>query len=491
MNRKIKTSFSVIIVFLSMIHMGYAQEVSQYSLFDLIQLSRTNSIAWLEAETRKENYYWQYKSFRSNYNPQMNLTGDVLNYRREFSPITQEDGNIEYRPIENNSSNIGLQMNQLISGSGTRIFAQSTIARFDNLVDETKQYSGFPFSVGFSQPIFQFNEMKWAKKIEPVRYEERQKDYFIELEQISIDVTAKFFRLMLAQINLKMAQTNQANNDTIYQIAKGRYALGKIGENDLLQLEANVINSELAVTQSSLDVENNKLDLKTYIGLDLNKDIELILPAQVIQIEIDETVALMEANKNRPDAVGFKRRMLEADRQIAKAKGDNGINFDLNASYGVSNRGASASEVYQDVQDQQSVYLTMNIPIVDWGRQKARIKTAQANQKLTQYQIQQERQSLEQEVLRTVRNFKILIKRTEVTKRSDDIEQRKYDISKQHFLIGKTDITKLNIALKDKDSAKRTYIDSLQKYWLSYFTLRQQTLYDFEKNNLLVRDIKI
>ena len=88
-----------------------------------------------------------------------------------------------------------------------------------------------------------------------------------------------------------------------------------------------------------------------------------------------------------------------------------------------------------------------------------------------------------------MKNFKLLREQLKVRKKSDDIEERKYNISKELFLIGKIDITTLNIALKDKDTAKRNYFGSLKDFWTGYFEIRRLTLYDFERNSLLLKDI--
>jgi hypothetical protein len=52
-------------------------------------------------------------------------------------------------------------------------------------------------------------------------------------------------------------------------------------------------------------------------------------------------------------------------------------------------------------------------------------------------------------------------------------------------LIGKIDITNLNIALTEKDNAKRSYLEALRTYWSSYFNLRRLTLFDFATGTLL------
>jgi outer membrane protein TolC len=56
-----------------------------------------------------------------------------------------------------------------------------------------------------------------------------------------------------------------------------------------------------------------------------------------------------------------------------------------------------------------------------------------------------------------------------------------FDVTMRRFKIGKLDITKLNLARNDVETARRAYISSLRKYWTNYYTIRQLTLYDFDK----------
>lgn len=479
--------YSLIFVLLS--GATFAQQ-DEYTLFEIVQISRSQSPAWLRAETRKENNYWQYKTYLSDYSPQLALTGTLPNYQQNFNPITQPDGSIEYRKVSQNNVNLGLGLTQSIGKTGGTIFASSTINRFDDFENNFSQYQGQPVTIGLVQPILQFNQLAWNRKINPLEYEESQKAYFEELEQISLNATQFYFNLMLAQISMQIAATNVANNDTIYKIAQGRYQLGKIAENELLQLELNLVNSQLAVSQAEVDLQNAALRLKSYVGIPSDAQIVLRLPDALPEFEVDENVALKEALKNKPDPVSFTRRVLEAEQELARAKGTTGVQFDLFAQYGVSQSGTDIGNVYQDPISSQLIRLEMDVPIIDWGRARSRKKTATANLKLTEYQTEQDRLNFEQEVLTDVRNFVMLRKQVEARKKSDEIAQEAYNIAYQLYLIGKISITDLNQSLASKDNAKQNYIQSLRDFWTAYFQLRFQTLYDFQTNSLLVKDIE-
>ncbi len=457
-----------------------------YSLEEIISMARNRSIWALQAEVRRENRYWQYRVYRSNYNPQLSLNGTFPAYQRQFDPVRQPDGNYDYKEVNFNNSDLNLFLSQSISATGTEFFVNSSLRRFDNFSLEDKLYSGEPVSFGLRQPLFSFNELRWDKKIEPLRYEESKREYIESLENISIIATSRFFDLMLAQINLQIANLNLANNDTIYKIGEGRYNLGKIAENELLDLELNVMTSRQQVAQAQLDLETSSLRLRTFVGLAASEGITLLLPEEIPEFEVDENRAIEMARNNRADALGFNRRILEAERDVAQARGNTGLNADLFASFGISGRSdESLPDLYTNTVDQQSLRIGFEIPIVDWGRQKSRVKTAEANRTLEEYTVQLDEMNFSEEIFTLVKQFKMLRDQVVISERADFIADKRYNIAKNRYLIGKISITDLNLALRDKDDAKRAYVSSLREFWTAYYNLRYLTLYDFQNKILL------
>ena len=450
------------------------------TLEDVIRLANEQSTAALRAATNRERSYWEYRVHRSNYNPQLVLSGTLPQFNRSFSSIPQEDGSYRVNKINRDLSNIGLGIQQSIGLTGGQLRLGSDIERTQNFINDQIEFGVNPATIELRQPLFSFNSYQWDKKIEPLRYEESKRSYTEAMENISIQATNLFFDLMLAQVDMDIAQINLANNDTIYKIAEGRYNLGNIAENELLQLELNLMNSRQSVAQAELDLENSRLRLRSYIGFRENQDIQLILPESIPEFVVDEQVALGEAHKNRANAIAFQRRNLEARRDLARAKGETGFEANLIASVGVSSRANSFSELYSGQKDPLTrVSIGFSIPVLDWGRSKSWVKTSEANQKLTEYAVSQDEVTFEEEVLTQVRSFNMMRNRIEISAKASEIGQRSYDISKSRFLIGKISITDLNDALEKKDDARRRYIQSLREFWQAYYNLRMLTLYDF------------
>lgn len=451
------------------------------TLENIIAQAKNNSISSKQAETRKENRFWQYKTFQAGFKPQLSLNGILPGFNRSFSPVTQPDGTIAFQPVSINNSSLNLSLSQNIAATGGSIFVDTRLARFDDFDRNAKSYNATPILIGFSQPLFAFNPAKWNRQIEPIRFEESQKQYKEELERVSVRASELFFDLLLAQISLDLAELNKSNNDTIYRIATGRYQLGKIAENDLLQLELNLIRSEQEVIQAKLDLETSTLNLRNFIGAEGTDIIELVEPKEVPDFVVDPQLALEQAKKNRQQYLAFQRQKLEAERDVAQAKGDR-FNVNLFGSFGLTQSSNDLSTLYQNPDDQQSVRVTFQVPVMDWGRQKAKMKTALANQELVKSTIEQAETTFEQEIYVKAKQLPILRARLLAAIKADDVGLRRYTIAQKRYLVSKISITDLNIALQEKDNAKRAYLQSMRSFWRAYYEMRMLTMYDFVKN---------
>lgn len=486
MNKFSKTSFyffSIVFFFSSSI--SAAQEV--FTLEDIIQRAKSQSPASKQAETRKENRFWAYRSFKTDYNPQLRLEGSLPVYYKSVNQIIQPDGTYRYRPVEQTNNDVTLGLVQPISVTGGIISANSGLGFFKDYNDETtsaEQWSGSVFNVAIRQPIFAFNRYRWDKKIEPLLYEESKRDYVEEMEFVSSTAVQRFFNVLEEQINHQIASFNLANNDTIYKIEQGRYNIGTTSLDKLLQVELQLLTSRQQVAQANLQLETARLQLRSYIGLRAGEQFQLVLPEEIPKFMVDVNDALEYARKNRADFIGFERRRLQAEQGVAQARG-NRFQVNATAAYGLNNNGLVLNDVYQNPTEQQQFNLSFSIPVLDWGRNKSRMQTAIANKKLTDFQIAQEEIDFEQEIMTQVRQFEMLRLQMEITKKSDEVAAERYNVSQNRYLIGKIDITNLNIALKEKDDAKRSYIQALRNFWIAYYNLRRFTLYDFSANRLL------
>lgn len=460
---------------------GQSNDTMRLTLQQVVEMAKAKSIDSRQATTLKATKYWEWRTYRSNYQPQLSLYGNLPGYSKTFREVLQPNGTIEFQPVKYNNSSLNLSFSQSIAQTGGTVFGTNQLQRFDDFDRQTILYNGVPYAIGYSQPLWRYNSFKWDQKIEPLKYEESKRSYIESLEKISIKAGSYFFDLLLAQVNLQIAGTNAANTQNILRIANEKFDMGKVSKNEILQLQLEQLKTQKAVGIAKRDMEIATLNLRSYIGVQSTDRISLSLPPAGIDMSVDTARVIAEAFENRSDAIGFMRRMAEAKRDVAKAKGDNGLNATLTARLGFSKSARSIEKVYELPLNQQAIQLEFDIPILDWGRSKSRTKTAEANKQFTEYAVEQDKQSFTQEIYTQVTLFEMMKDQLILTAKADSIASEKYQIAKERYVLGNLSITDLSIAFQENDQAKRDYIFALRDFWGAYYQLRYLSLYDFEK----------
>src|SRR5690554_3804744 len=333
------------------------------TLGEVLDLAENQSSASKQAQTRRKNRYWEYRLHRSNYNPQMVLSGNIPGYNRDYLSNRLDDGTILYQGREQLNSGLNLGLQQPIPWTGGNVSINSNLHYFSDLNRDLTRYNSTLFNIELQQPLFGFNQLKWDKRTEPLRYEESRRSYVEEMEFISRQAVNYFFDYLDAQINFRIANFNLQNNDTIYKIEMGRFNIGTTSEDKLLQVELQLLRSQQDVTQARLDLRNAGQTIRAYLGIDVDS-LDLVLPDDIPEFSIPIEEALTYAKMNRADYLAFERRRIEADRQIANARAQR-FQANIVASYGLNTASEDFSEAYSQSNDQQRIDVGLVVPILD------------------------------------------------------------------------------------------------------------------------------
>ncbi|MFI1773222.1 TolC family protein [Thalassobellus citreus] len=450
-----------------------------------ITLSQAISMAQKQSPDYKRNLnanqesYWRYKNYKARFLPQLRLDATLP----EFSNSIKRQPNDAGQDVFVNQNQLvlagGLSLSQNISLTGGTLSLSSNLEKVDLFGNnDITNYSVVPFSIRYNQNSLFYNSFKWEKKIEPLIYEESKRDFVEKMEAISINTCRRYFSLLKAQMQLNIAEQNLSNQDTLYQISQGRFKMGKIAENELLQMELSLLNSKNNVTSNTIEFKRTSQNMSRYLVLD-TENIELEVPEDLALFEVDANKAIEEAKSNRKAVIEFRRKRLQSENNLARAKGNNRLQMNLNANIGVSQFGNNFDNLFNNYNKQQYVSVRFGIPIFDWGVSKSERKMAEANLDLTNNDIEQDKQEFEQEIYLHVLNWSSKRNFLITAQKAKEIAEKSYEITKKRYVLGKVTITDLNRNQEKKDQAIVRYLNSLEAFWVDYYTLRQLTLYDF------------
>ena len=322
--------------------------------------------------------------------------------------------------------------------------------------------------------------MKWKRRIEPIRYKEAQAAYLENVETVTLRTIMYYFQLLLAKENLNIALQNKGNADRIFEIAQARREMGQISENELLQLKLSALKAESNLTKEQSSLNSAMFRLRSFLGLSETDRIDPVIPDMLSYPVINYQNVLNKAQENNPFAQNIRRRQLEADYEVAQAKGAQ-REISLFASVGYTGQEQFFKSAYQNLMDYQIVQVGVKIPILDWGKRKGRVKVAESNREVIASRLKQEQMNFNQDIFLLVEQYNNQAEQLRIAREADEIAQQRYKTSVESFMIGKINTLDLNDAQLSKDNARAKYVSEMHLYWYYFYQLRSLTLFDFEK----------
>jgi len=456
------------------------------NLQEAVLLAQRQSLSYKIALNSHQSSQWNYRSYQISRKPALYLEGTVPNYSRSINKITLSNGEDSFVSQNQAYSSVYLSLQQNITATGGILSLGYRLNRIDVFgVNSSVSYSSVPVSLAYTQSTIGYNEYRWLKKTEPLRFELADRKFVSDMEDIGLSTIDKFFTVLLAQTQKELTAKNLASSDTLLQIAKERFKLGTVGQSELLQLRLNVLEAQKALTQDSVDLFLARQELARYLNLDPEARWMITLPEEAPIFVVAYPEALERAKTNSQEVLKFRLNRLEAEQHVAEVTAANKIQFRVSANFGLSNTAPNLPKLFDKMENQQNLSIGFSMPILDWGNASTKRRRAEADLSMVEHQIEQEQVALEQEIALQVSRWSLLPQQMSVARESREISEENYALEQQRFLRGTITLNDLNIARGNRERAVTAYYELQKVYWQLYFTLRKLTLYDFEKKGEL------
>lgn len=465
---------------------AYAQKPQirrEMTLAEAIAIARRNSVNSAVALNELRTAYWEYRTFRANLLPEVNFESTLPSYNKNYNVYQQSDGSHTYVRNDYLGMNGTLSVEQNIWLTGGKLSLSSSLDFLKQLSGgKSRQFMSIPVALTLNQPIFATNDIKWERRIEPLRYREAKAAFLSETEEVTMTAVNYFFNLLLARENVAISKQNLENAQKLYKVAVAKREMGKISENDLLQLKLNLLNAESDLTDNESVMKSNMFKLCSFLDIEEYDEIIPIVPDSVPQVELVYQDVLDKALQNNPFAINVRRRQLEADYNVAKARG-NMREISLYAQVGFTGTHHDFARSYNHLKDNQIIEIGIKIPIIDWGKRRGKVKVAESNREVIENQIRQESMNFRQDLFILTEQFNNQRRQLLIACEADEIARQRYETNVETFIIGRLSTLDLNDAQTNKDLARQKRINELFYYWYYYYQIRSLTLWDFANNS--------
>ena len=452
------------------------------TLQEAIALAQKQGLAASSARDSRDAARWHDRAFNARLLPQLSFGGDALRLDNGINPIIQPDGSTLLIKTRNNVSEMGMTIAQPLPWTGTELTLSSLVTRYEVLGanDVTARYwQTRPVVLGIRQQLFRPRTRLWDQRQQDVSLTIAERQYLEAREDVAGATVAAFFDYYAAGVAEANAASNVAVNDTLYTLNKGRYEVGKIGENDLLQSELALLRARTSLDGAKLERDRTEAALRRLLNLDGNQRIELVPPTDVPTVQADPEMAVQQALRNASATEQMELEEVVAKRHISEARLNNGFGATVAAQVGVNQSATAFNKAYQAPLPSQTVSVAIEMPFFQWGGGRADVQAARADQSRIKSTAQARRLAMEEDArfaaLQLAQTERVLA----ISAKADTVASKRFDVAKNRYVIGKIGISDLYIGQNEKDQALQAYVQALRAYWTAFYRLRRLTLYDF------------
>lgn len=460
------------------------------SLADAIARARSHSVDASAALNELRSAYWQYRTYRAELLPEISFNGTIPAYSKRYSSYQESDGSYRFVPNDNLQLSGELSLSQRIWFTGGTLSLRSSLDYMRQLSgDKYNNFMSIPVALTLRQPLFAANDIKWKRRIEPVRYAEARARFMSETEEVAMEAIRLFFNVLMAADKLACSRQNLDNARKLYEVAQAKRRMGQISENDLLQIELTLLQAQSDVSNDDSDLRSASFRLSSFLDFEEGTVIMPLEPERLHDVSVGYAQALDRATENNPFMHNVQRRQLEADYKVAQAKGAM-REVTLFAQVGYTGADRTFGRSYRDLRDNQVVEVGVSIPLIDWGKRRAAVKVAESERELAANTLRKETLDFNSNLFILVERFNNQAEQLRLADRASEIAGRRYDTNVETFMIGRISTLDLSDSQANKDSARSRQLEELFYYWYYFYQLRSITLWDFSRNAPIDADIE-
>ena len=441
----------------------------------------------LSLKRSQENLNAQRAALKSNFS----LTLDPIEYRKEntldarvskwyYNERLSSSGNLNVvQPILPTDGILTLNNN-----AGYTMSSSEEETALGVEIRESKRFTN-NLSLGIDQPIFTYNRLKVTLLELELDVENSYLNYGLQKLNVEQNVSSQFYQVYQNQQALEISKEELKNTQESFDIIKSKVDGGLQALEELYQAELNLASSQSTVRNTEVTLQNSIDNLCVALDLPFDTDIIIMASIEAKSADISLKKATDLALTNRAEL-----RQREIDLQLSKngmlsTKAENEFSGSISAGYGIE-YGQDLDTKVSNTKTTPYIGIQLDIPLYDWGEQKAKIKAQQASIDMSQLSMQNEKRSIILSVRSTVRSLDNLLTQIDIQKKTLKNAELTYDINLERYKNG--DLTGMDLSLfqNQLSNAKISLTNAIIDYKLGLLDLKVQTLYDFTKQESIV-----
>ena len=302
------------------------------------------------------------------------------------------------------------------------------------------------FYAGGQLPIF--NGLQNYNNIRKNNYQVLASDQDLQniSDNVALNVAIQYLQVLL---NKELVAVNQNQLDiTLQQIEKSRKLVdaGSVAKGNLLQIEAQAAQEELALITVKNQLEISILTLTQFLELKTPAGFEVVAPEinvdqnSVISGNIEDIYSIAE--KNRPEIKSSEFKLTASEYALKMAKGGRSpvlsLNYSLNTRYTSIKNTTGLQSFNEQIKNNKNsgVGLSLNIPILNGWQVNKNISNSKLNVETSQYNLEGTKKQLYKNIQQAYTDAVAALKKYNVSLKAIASTEESFRYTEQKFNVG-------------------------------------------------------
>jgi len=490
----LKKSISVLLLLISIAPLISSQQIYNLDLESSIELAKERSKIMLKLNESLKQASFDLKAATSSLKTHVNMNLTIPQYTETVNQF-QDSAGISFYPVRQNQLSSTLTINQPLPTDGFLYITSGAESFADYYAhDRNAQISS---SIGLQQPIaafFGYNQLQMGFKQATLAYDLSSKQLKRQELDLVYDISQAFFSLLSFHEQMNIAQMGLNRQQEAYNIAQNKFKAGLIREVEALQMEVDLSAAVNNYDIATVDYYSQVALFKEKLGINLTDSVVIKSDLSYNQVYVDPEKAVALALENRLELKENEIQIELSQMVIRKRKAAGRINGNILLNYnfiGVNKSdlaiplGSSMDYSWQNMMSRKGSFgvgLTVNIPIIDWGENRAKVNSALATLKENQIQQDADKVTIERDIRTTVNRLQSNLKRLQLLEKNVVVAEKSFEISRQRYANGDIDSQAMALERERLNTAYLSRLESFINYKLLLSDVMRKTFFDFEKN---------
>jgi len=349
----------------------------------------------------------------------------------------------------------------------------------------TKTYSNNLY-LQLDQPIFTYNRTKVQLKELELNLENAKISNALQLLSLEQSVTQSFYTFYQRQNNLEIARDEYENQKISYEITRNKVDADLLAREEVYQAELNLATSKSTLENNQVLLDNAADDFKLLLGINLTEELSVEVDINFVTREVDLNKAILYGLENRME---LRQRAINIERsqfELIRTRSLNEFKGAVSLSLGVFGDNERAPDIYEVPTVNPRIAISFNIPIFDWGENRARMDAANANLEIDKIDLEVEKNEIVIDIRKVYRNLQNLENQILIAEQNVKNAELTYDINLERYKNGDLTSMDLNRFQSQLSEKKSTRADALINYKVELLNLKILSLYDFENQQPVI-----